>query len=352
MTDRDYYADLGVPRDASSDEIGRAFRRLAAKHHPDRNPGDRQAEERFKRIAEAYNVLNDSKARAAYDQGGSRQVEEDTGFHGFSTTDDVFSRFGDIFGDLFGDRVRQKVGPERGGDYEVGLGISEDLALRGGPASLSLEASFACGECGGSGVRSGASRTCSTCRGSGYVGQRARKSGGFFSVSTPCPRCHGTGVDPSAACPRCGGRGSEAGPRTIELTIPAGSGRGTILRLRGMGAPGTRGGPPGDLRVRLHLEGGRVPGGDDLHLRREVTVDLPTATLGGAAEIALPDRTLEMKIPPGTQPGQQFRLAGQGRALGPGRQGDLLVTVRVRVPTSLTPDEKRLFETLRARPSP
>src|SRR5262245_32316656 len=220
MAERDYYAELGVSRDASSEEIGRAFRRLAAKHHPDRNPGDKQAEEKFKRIAEAYNVLSDAKSRAAYDRGGSRQVEVDTGFHGFETTEDIFSRFGDIFGDLFGERMRRRAPPERGEDYEVEMPLTPEEASRGTQKTISVQVPATCEVCGGTGARPGANPQCPTCHGTGYTSHRAREMGGFFSVSTPCPRCGGTGVDPAAACPRCGGRGVELRPRVLEVTIP------------------------------------------------------------------------------------------------------------------------------------
>jgi molecular chaperone DnaJ len=150
MPERDFYAELGVSRDASTEEIGRAFRRLAAKHHPDRNPGDKQAEEKFKRVAEAYNVLSDAKSRAAYDRGGSHQVEVDTGFHGFDTTEDIFSRFGDIFGDLFGERMRRRGPPARGEDYEVEIALTAEEASRGAKKTLSVDLPAACETCGGS----------------------------------------------------------------------------------------------------------------------------------------------------------------------------------------------------------
>lgn len=346
MADRDYYADLGVSREAGKDEIGRAFRKLAAKYHPDRNPGDKQAEEQFKRIAEAYNVLSDPKSRAAYDRGGAQQVEADTGFHGFDRTEDIFSAFGDVFGDLFGDRVRRRSAPAAGESFEVEMSLPASDAEKGGQRSLRVELPAPCGECGGSGARPGVSRDCSSCRGSGFVSRRAREAGGFFSVSSPCPRCGGTGIDPQALCPRCSGRGIDLRPRDIDVTIPPATTDGTVLRLRGLGAPGTRGGPPGDLRIRV-----RVAPQEDLDVHREVAVDLPTAALGGKVDVALPAGTVEMTIPPGTQPGQQFRLAGQGRSDGAGRRGDAMVTARVRVPVRLSEEERRLFEELRSRAS-
>ena len=350
MAERDYYEELGVSRNASSEEIGRAFRRLAAKHHPDRNPGDPQAEARFKRIAEAYNVLSDPKSRAAYDRGGAPQVEADTGFHGFDTTEDIFSRFGDIFGDLFGDRLRRRAAPARGEDYEVELPLPPQEAASGTRKTITVDLPTACETCGGTGARPGAPRECSACRGSGFVSRRAREAGGFFSVSTPCPQCGGSGIDPGATCPRCGGRGVEPRSRTIEVTIPPGTGDGTVLRLRGAGGAGMRGAASGDLRVRVRVP--RAAPRESLDVRREATVDLPTATLGGKVDVPLPAGTVEMTIPGGTQPGQQFRLAGQGQSDGAGRRGDAIVTIRVRIPTRLSDEERRILEEMRSRPSP
>src|SRR5579862_976721 len=220
MADPDYYADLGVARDAGADEIRRAFRKLAAQYHPDRHPGDKAAEAKFKKIAEAYNVLDDPKARAAYDHGGQSQVEADTGFRGFNTTEDIFSRYGDIFGELFGNRVRRADAAEQGEDYQVELSLPLKEAARGGKRTFTTDAPGPCDTCRGTGSSDGRPHPCPTCRGQGQVSQRARKSGGFFSVTTPCPGCRGTGVDPATVCPRCGGTRVETRPRTIEVSIP------------------------------------------------------------------------------------------------------------------------------------
>jgi len=349
MADRDYYADLGVSHDATSEEIGRAFRRLAAKHHPDRNPGDKQAEERFKRIAEAYNVLSDAASRGAYDRGGSKQVEADTGFHGFDSAEDIFSRFGDIFGDLFGDRMRRPSPARRGEDIEVDLPLTGEEASRGTVKTISVQVPVPCHVCGGSGARQGASPGCSSCHGTGYVSRRASQAGGFFSVSTPCPRCGGTGIDPQAACPHCAGSGVEVQPQTLDVTIPARTDDGTVLRLRGIGHPGPKGGTPGDLRVRVHVPS--PPSREALEVRREIELDVSTAALGGTVDVPLPRGTVEMRVPAGTQPGQQFRLSRQGLADASGKRGDAIVTAHVRIPTQLSDDERRLMEHLRAKPS-
>jgi len=351
MADPDYYAQLGVARDASADDIRRAFRKLAAQCHPDRHPGDKEAEAKFKKIADAYSVLDDPKARAAYDRGGQAQVEADTGFRGFHTTEDVFSRYGDIFGDLFGERIRREAAAEPGDDYEVELSIPFEEAARGGKKSFTTNAPGPCDACHGSGSSDGRPHPCPTCHGSGMVSQRARKTGGFFSVTTPCPGCQGSGVDPAAACPRCRGARIETHPRTIEVTIPPAVAEGTILRLGKMGAPGRGGGPPGDLRIHVRIQPGGPFERDGLHLKRAVTVDLLTAVLGGKVEVPLVEGKAEMTVPPGTQPGQHFRLKGQGLSDGQDR-GDLIVTIQVRIPRQLSEEERRIYETLRAAGTP
>jgi|SRR5579862_3590932 len=347
MAEPDYYADLHVARDAAPDDIRRAFRKLAAQYHPDRHPGDAAAEAKFKKIAEAYNVLDDPKAKAAYDRGGQSEVEADTGFRGFKTTEDIFSRYGDIFGDLFGDRVRREARKEPGQDYEVELSIPFEESARGGTKSFTTNVPGACDACHGIGTSDGRPHPCPACRGNGHVSQRARKTGGFFSVTTACPACQGSGVDPAATCPQCGGSGAQSRPRTIEVAIPPAVTDGTILRLRQMGAPGRQGGPPGDLLIHVHIQPGGPFERQGLNLKRDVAVDHLTAVLGGKAEVPLVEGTAEMTIPPGTQPGQLFRLAGQGLSDGT-RRGDLIVTIQVRIPRQVSEEDRVLYEKLRS----
>lgn len=348
MAERDYYAELGVAREATSEEIGRAFRRRAAKDHPDRNPGDKAAEARFKRAAEAYNVLNDPKARDIYDRGGQAKVEAETGFRGFDTPEDIFSHFGDVFGDLFGDRVRRESVHERGVDYDVELTIPFEEAARGGKKTFTLNAPGACEACHGTGSSDGRPHPCPTCHGKGHVSQRARRTGGFFSVTRACAGCRGSGVDPPSVCRRCGGHGIETRARTIEVTIPPGVTDGTILRLKELGAPGTQGETSGDLRVHIRTRSEGAFEREGLDLRCDVAVDVLTAVLGGKVTIPLPEGTAEMTVPPGTQPGQQFRLGGQGRSNGSGRRGDLIVRVRLTVPRRIPDEERRLYEQIRS----
>jgi len=346
MADSDYYAELGVARDAAPEDIRRAFRKLAAQYHPDRHPGDKAAEAKFKKFAEAYSVLDDPKARAAYDRGGQPQVEADTGFRGFNTTEDIFSRYGDIFGDLFGDRVRRGAAVEQGEDVDVELSIPFEEAARGGKKTFTTNAPGTCEACRGAGSSDGRPHPCPTCGGQGQVSQRARKAGGFFSVTTPCPGCQGGGVDPSAACLRCRGSGIETHPRTIEVSIPSAVSEGSVLRLRQMGAPGRRGGPAGDLLIHIRIQPGGPFEREGLNLKRAVTLELLTAVLGGKVDVPLLEGKAEMTVPPGTQPGQHFRLAGQGLTDGD-RRGDLIVTAQVRIPRELSDEERRLFEQLR-----
>lgn len=353
MAERDYYAELGVSRDATSEEIGRAFRKLAAKEHPDRNPGDAGAEARFKKVAEAYNVLKDPKSRASYDQGGQAKVEAETGFHGFDTTEDIFSHFGDVFGDLFGDRVRREFVQERGEDYDAELAIPFEEAARGGKKTFTTNAPGSCDACRGTGSSDGRPHPCPTCHGNGHVSQRARRTGGFFSVTTACPGCRGSGVDPASVCPRCSGRGIETRARTIEVTIPPAVGDGTILRLKEMGAPGKRGGTSGDLRIHVRVRPDGRFARDGLDLRCEVIVDVLTAILGGKVDVPLLEGTADMAVPQGTQPGQSFRLGGKGLSDGNGRRGDLIVSVQVSIPRRISEEERRLLEqmrSVRARP--
>lgn len=342
MPERDPYEVLGVSRSASQEEISRAFRKLAAKYHPDRNPGDPAAEEKFRRISEAYAVLSDPKAREAYDRGGMDGVRSDVGFRGFDSVEDIFGHFGDIFGDLFGERIRRRERPERGSDHRTRITISLVEALRGARRSISVEGEAPCEACGGTGGKDGRKVECSPCRGSGFVSRRAQQAGGFFSISLPCPTCGGSGIAPSSKCIQCGGSGVQVRRRTLEVRIPAGIEDGTVLRLRGQGGPGRQGGPSGDLLVEVRV----VP---HPHFRREgkdlttaVQVDLLTAVLGGKVDVPLPDgRTATMTVVPGTQPGQTYRLRGQG---GPG--GDLLVRVNVRIPTDLTEDQRKVLKQL------
>lgn len=332
----DYYGELGISRDATDEEIGRAFRRLAAKYHPDRNPGNKEAEEKFKRISEAYAVLRDAKSRAAYDRGGFDEVQAETGFSGFASADDIFAHFGDIFGDWM---PRRASGPQTGETVRSVLTIPFLMAAEGGIAPLHVEAPRPCPSCGGQAV------ACRACGGAGYTSRRRRDLSAFISIRTPCEKCGGRGS--TADCAPCGGSGSVVQPQTVDLKIPPAIEEGTVLRLKGLGGPGYHGGPPGDLLVEVRIEPHAHFGRRGLDLTTEVELDLMTAVLGGKAEVPLLRGTAKLTVPPGTQPGQVFRLAGQGLANGDGRRGDLLARARVRVPTRLTDRQRKLLEEFR-----
>jgi molecular chaperone DnaJ len=243
--------------------------------------------------------------------------------------------------------VRRESAAQPGEDYEVELTIPFEEAARGGKKSFSTNVPGACEACKGSGASDGKPHPCPACHGSGHVSRRARPSGGFFSVSTPCPGCGGSGLDPAAACPRCKGSRIETRTRTIEVSIPPAVSEGTVLRLRQMGAPGRRGAPAGDLLIHLRIQSGGPFTREGLHLKRELPVDLLTAVLGGKVDVPLLTGSAEMTIPAGTQPGQPFRLAGQGLFDGKTR-GDLIVTVQVSIPRKLSDEERRLYAQLRA----
>jgi molecular chaperone DnaJ len=328
---RDYYADLGVPRNATLDEIKSAFRKLALKYHPDRNPG---GEERFKRIGEAYSVLSDPKARAAYDQGGEEKVRVDTGFRGFDSARDVFSHFGeDILRDLFA----HSPPPRR--DVVVDLELSFEEAAEGGRRTMTLDLPSPCDACEGSGLQARAQDRCPTCRGTGLSSRRSRDHRAFVAVSAACETCEGTGRGPSRACPDCGGEGDVRQRRTIDVAIPPAVDEGTTIRLRGAAAGG-------DLLARVHVAPHPLLSREGLDLLSRTTIDLGTALLGGTADVPLLRGVAQMTIPPGTQPGQQFRLTGQGLRDANGKRGDVRATVQLRLPRQLTEEQKRLVRQL------
>ncbi len=347
MSRPDYYEILGVPRNASREDIHRAYRRLALKYHPDKNPGDREAEERFKSISEAYEVLHDPDKRRLYDAGGHERVRRETGFEGFRDTGEIFEHFGDVFGDLFGPGFfRQRAGPSRGRDVMVEVHVPFMDAAVGAERELVLETPSVCVSCGGAGFTEAS--TCSACGGSGYRSSQQRRPDGFFTISSPCPACGGTGRV-GTPCPACGGTGGTTASRTIKVKIPAGVEDGAKLRLRGQGAPGLHGGPPGDLFLVVRIEPHPVFRRDGLDILSEVEVPFTTAALGGEVEVATIHGAARLKIPPGIGPRQTLRLRGQGIRKADGTTGEHLVRVLITVPKSLDEDAKRLMEQLRER---
>ena len=349
-TKRDYYEILGVVRTATDQEIKSAYRKLALKHHPDRNPGDKAAEEKFKEAAEAYAVLADTDKRHMYDRFGHAGLGgaatggfDPTVFTGF---EDILGGLGDIFGigEMFGGQ-RRRGGPQRGADLRYDLEISFDESAKGVETTIQIPRQEACDTCHGSGAAAGSKpQTCPQCQGRGQL----RYQQGFFTVARTCGQCRGTGSIISSPCTTCRGSGRVQQQRKLTVKIPSGIASGQRLRLSGEGESGAGGGPAGDLYVVVHVQ--EHPffhrEGNDLYC--EIPLNYPTLALGG--EIAIP--TLEgeepFKIPEGTQSGATFRLRGRGMAdVVSGRaRGDLLVTVKVVTPKKLTKDQSKLLEQL------
>lgn len=336
----DYYEVLGVARDADTDAIKRAYRKLALKYHPDHNPGDAEAEQKFKEAAEAYDVLRDPEKRARYDRFGQAGVQGGAG--GFGSTEDIFAHFSDIFGDLFEfSTAARGPRPTAGADLRYNLTISFAQAAKGDEITLSLPKHVVCSECRGSGAAPGSkAETCRHCGGSGQV----RRTQGFFQIAMPCPVCHGSGQVIVKPCPRCKGEGVVTDTRELVVRVPAGVDTGTRLRVRGEGEPGEHGGPPGDLYVVLTVETDKRwrREGQDLLCTQEIS--FVQAALGHRVEAPGLDGPLPLEIPRGVQSGTLLRLAGEGLPY-PGRQarGDLLVEVRVLTPTRLSKEQEDLL---------
>jgi molecular chaperone DnaJ len=341
----DYYEILGVGRDASTDDLKKAYRKLALRYHPDRNPGDRRAEEKFKEVSEAYQVLSDPEKRAQYDRYGHAAFEQGAGFGGFDFSTSFEDIFGDIFGDFFGtSRGRGRRRVRRGEDLSFTLDISFEEAAFGADKTISVPRTALCDTCGGTGARPGTSpTTCPHCRGSGQV----RIQQGFFSIARTCGHCRGEGRIVTSPCPTCRGAGATRKTSTLHVNVPAGVETGLRLKLRGEGEPGPNGGPPGDLYVILRVREHPIFTRQGNDVLCEVPVSFTQAALGAEIEVPTLEGKIKMKVPPGTQPGSVFRLKGKGVAdlHGAGR-GDQLVRVVVEVPRKLTARQRHLLEEL------
>jgi molecular chaperone DnaJ len=345
-TKRDYYEVLGVERTADDEAIKKAYRKLALENHPDRNPGNAEAERRFKEAAEAYAVLGDPQKRARYDQFGHAGIDGQAG--GFHSAEDIFAAFGDLFGGGAGGFFEQFFGGARRGRGRRGASLKVDLELTleevatGVKKTIELKRPETCGHCSGSGARPGTQkRTCRTCGGHGQVVRQQ----GFFQLRQTCPTCHGAGSSIDDPCPRCNGRGAVPKDSPITLTIPAGIESGHTERIAGQGEPGEGGGPPGDLVVVLHVREHDIftRHGDDLLMQTRVT--FRQAVVGDEIEIpTLTGETVAMRIPPGTQPGEKLRIRNHGlpRPDGYGR-GSLVVQVQVDVPKKITAEQEELL---------
>lgn len=343
MQKRDYYKVLGVRRNATDDEIKKSYRRLALRYHPDRNPGDKQAEELFKEAAEAYEVLRNPERRQIYDQFGHEGLQG-TGFRGFRGFEDIFSSFSDIFEDFFGGGFRSRTRVRRGADLQYDLKISFLEAALGRDTEIEIPRSETCVHCDGSGVEPGYEKEiCQTCGGRGQI----TRSQGFFHISTTCPDCRGTGEIIAHPCMACKGFGRVEETRKIKVKIPRGVSTGMRLKLSGEGESGLSGAPPGDLYVEIFVEPHEFfeREGDDLVCH--VPVSFVQAALGTHLEVPTIDGAEKVSIAQGTQPGDTLRLYGKGipRLRGRGR-GDQIIIIDVRTPINLTRKQKELLRDL------
>jgi len=348
MIKRDYYEVLGLARNATDEQIKKAYRQMALKYHPDRNPDDHDAEEKFKEASEAYEVLRDPEKRGLYDRFGHDGLRN-SGFSGFSGFEDIFASFGDIFEDFlgfgsFGGGRRGRSAARRGADLRYDLTISLHEAAFGVEKKVELEKHVACTACGGSGAEPGTSaETCSRCRGTGRVTQQQ----GFFSIATTCPKCRGQGTLITKHCKECRGQGKKLQPKTLKIKVPAGVETGMKLRLTNEGEPGERGGPPGSLYVFIHVDEHPLFKRHNNEIVFQLPISFSQAALG--AELMVP--TLEgeekLKIPKGIQAGDLLTIRGAGIPyLNGGGRGDQIVQLLVKTPTNLSKRQLELFREL------
>jgi len=342
MSKRDYYEVLGVEKAADEKDIKKAYRRVAMKYHPDRNPDDPDADEKFKEATEAYDVLMNSEKRAAYDRFGHAGVDPNMGGGGFGggSFSDIF---GDVFGDIFGGGGgRGRGGPQRGSDLRYTLDISLEDAVRGTTVEIKVPSLASCDECDGSGARKGSAPvSCSTCGGIGQV----RMQQGFFQVQQTCPTCRGRGKMIADPCPKCRGQGRVERSKTLSVKVPPGVDTGDRIRLSGEGEAGPDGGPPGDLFVQMSVRQHPIFERDGKNLYCEVPITFVAAALGGELEVPTLDGRVKLKIPAETQTGKLFRLRGKGvKPVRGGAVGDLLCRAVVETPVNLNKKQKELLK--------
>ena len=345
MAKRDFYEILGVGKNATDDELKKAYRKLAMKYHPDRNPDSKEAEEKFKEVKEAYEILSDESKRSAYDRFGHAGVDPNAAGPGGMGGAGFADAFGDIFGEIFGGGGGRRGGggPQvyRGADLKYTLDITLEQAANGFDTEIRVPSWENCETCKGSGAKPGTKpQTCRTCGGSGAV----RMQQGFFSVQQTCHTCHGTGQEITDPCVACDGVGRIRKNKTLQVKIPAGIDDGMRIRSAGNGEPGVNGGPPGDLYVEIHFKPHNIfqRDGEDLHC--ELTIPFTTAALGGDIEVPTLSGKGSINIPEGTQTGKTFRLRGKGvKGVRSSYPGDLYCHVVVETPVRLTEDQKKLL---------
>ena len=341
MSKRDFYEVLGVAKDTDKKEIKKAFRRMAMKYHPDRNPGDKSAEESFKEVNEAYEILSDEQKKAAYDRHGHAGVDPNARGGGGGG-----AGFGDVFGDMFGDIFGGAGGGgrssvQRGSDLRYTMDLNLEQAVRGTTEEIRIPTQVECDPCDGSGATPGtSSKTCGTCHGQGQV----RMQQGFFSVQQTCPTCHGNGKVISDPCSSCHGEGRVQEYKTLSVKIPSGVDTGDRIRLTGEGEAGGNGGPSGDLYVQVSVREHKIFTRDGKNLYCEVPISFTDAALGGEIEVPTLDGRVKLKIPEGAQSGKMFRLRGKGvTQVRGGGQGDLMCRVAVETPVHLNKEQKDLL---------
>ena len=347
MSKRDYYEVLGVNKDANDDEIKKAYRKLAMKFHPDRNPDNPKAEDHFKEAKEAYEILSDAKKRSAYDQYGHAGIDQQAGMGGAGGFSGGFAdAFGDIFGDIFGGAGGRggRSNVYRGADLRYNLEISLEEAARGTETKIRIPTMAECETCRGSGAKAGTKpETCPTCAGHGQV----RMQQGFFSIQQACPKCHGSGKMIPTPCPTCQGAGRTKQHKTLVVKIPSGVDEGDRIRLSGEGEDGVNGGPPGDLYVVIQIKPHSVFQRDHDDLHCEMPISFTAAALGGEIDIPTLDGHAKIKIPAETQSGKVFRLRGKGiKGVRSSTHGDLLCHMVVETPVNLTERQKELLREL------
>jgi molecular chaperone DnaJ len=344
---KNLYETLGVPKNAAPDEIKKAYRKLAREYHPDKNPGDARAEERFKEVQHAYDVLSDAEKRKQYDTFGANGARAGAGPQGFNFDFGDLGDLGDIFGGLFGrgGRAQSRDRGMRGADVEATVNLSFDDSLKGASVQVPVELDVACAKCNGSGAKPGtAPRICPQCNGRGV---RAEDQG-FFALSQPCPRCRGNGTVIEDPCPQCRGTGRERRTKRYTVKIPAGAKDGTRIRLKGKGEAGIGGAPAGDLFVVTRVADSPIYTRRGSDLLVEVPVSYPDAALGTTVEVPTPEGAVSLKVPAGSEDGKLLRIRGRGAPkLSGGGKGDVLARLRIDVPKRLNKKQRELLEELR-----
>ena len=363
MAKRDYYEILGVSKGADSAEIKKAYRKLAIKFHPDKNPGDKAAEEKFKEAAEAYEILSDQDKRARYDRYGHAGVSGNAGggFSGGMTMEDIFQQFGDIFGEggspfesfFTTSRGRSRSTGQRGSNLRIKVSLTLEEIASGVTKKIKVKKQIGCDQCGGSGAKDRNSvGSCSTCRGAGYVRQVKSTFLGQMQTTVACPTCNGSGQVITASCSKCKGDGRMYGEETIEIEIPGGVEEGMQLSLRGKGNAGAKGGPNGDLLINIEEKPHQYLQRDGMNLIFELYLNFADAALGTSVQVPTIDGKVKIKVPAGTQAGKIFRLKGKGlpsvQSYG---RGDQLIHINVWTPKKLNIEEKALLEKLKGMPN-